>query len=65
MQIEDREIGLFVLHPGSLDQKILDISDMTFERFKDHEFLVDQSVKRRLEELGIKRISFRDLNCEL
>ncbi|WP_367569303.1 ChbG/HpnK family deacetylase [Lacrimispora sp.] len=64
MQIEDGEIGLFVLHPGFLDQKILDISGMTFERLKDHEFLVDSEVKRRLEELGIKPISFRDLNCE-
>lgn len=63
MEIGDGEIGLFVLHPGFLDQKILDISSMTFDRLKDHQFLVDPEVKRRLEELRIERVSFRDLDC--
>lgn len=61
MQLLEGETGLLVMHPGFLDQKIMDISSMTFDRMKDHDFLVSPEVKQWIDSHGISLVSFREL----
>lgn len=61
MKLEEGELGLLVMHPGFLDQKIMDISSMTLERMKDHDFLVSWEVKQWLKNHQITLVSFQEV----
>ena len=61
IDLQEGETGLLVVHPGFLDQEILEVSSMTIDRTRDHDMLVDPRVREWLKKKEIKLISFRDL----
>ena len=52
---------LFIVHPGFVDQELIRNSSLTLDRLKDYELVMDQDVRKVLDDSGFEVISFRDL----
>jgi predicted glycoside hydrolase/deacetylase ChbG (UPF0249 family) len=57
----DAEYGMFVTHPGYLDQYILDTSSLTRPRPKEVEMLCNPKTKDLLEKYNVTLITYFDL----
>lgn len=62
VDIKEGEIGLLVVHPGFLDQEVMERSSMTTDRIKDHAMLIDPRVRAWMKESQINLLSFRELH---
>ena len=58
MRLEEGELGLIVMHPGFLDQKVMELSSLTLDRMRDHDFLVSGEVYQWIREHQITLVSF-------
>ena len=59
---EDDECGMFVCHPGWLDEYILNNSSLTINRTKEVTMLCDPEVKSWLENHDVNLVTYSDLD---
>lgn len=57
----DKNLYELPLHPGYVDDELINLSSMTYAREKDLEFVKDKSLKDKLEEYGIELIDFKTM----
>ena len=57
----DDECGLLICHPGYLDQYILGISSLTFNRTREVDMCTDEETKRWLTENEVRLLTYDDL----
>ena len=58
---QNNEYNLFVLHPGFVDQYLLNTSSLNYDRLKDIEFSRSSIIKELIENKKMTLIEFKDL----
>ena len=61
-EIHENEIGMLVLHPGYVDDYLLNHSTLTYARELEVAMVEDKDTKEWLEQSGVKLISYRDIS---
>lgn len=59
--VEEGETAEMVFHPGFVDWDVLRISSLRYERSRDLALCLDLKFRRKIEEMGFVRISYRQL----
>lgn len=55
------DVAVVHVHPGYIDQRLLDSTSMVYARCRDYETMTDSSVKKALDVRGIEMVSYEAL----
>ncbi|MCC7303917.1 ChbG/HpnK family deacetylase [bacterium] len=60
-EVKDGESVECIVHPGYMDQDILELSSMNYERLRDMEIISDENFKQKIKGLGFEFTSYSEL----
>ncbi len=60
-RVRKGESAEILFHPGFVDEKLLEITSMTYERARDIAILIDKDFWRKVKELGFKFIHYNQI----
>lgn len=58
------ETGLLITHPGFVDAALLELSSFSVVRARDLQMLCSDTLRRRIDDLGIELISYDEINAD-